>query len=194
MERNKKGEMIKIILKGILYAGGITIALTSPYFIPRILPKIVKYARYKKKMEEIQKRRFYNAFRYLKNRGLIEMEYCGRQVYISLTPEGKKFCGRYQIDDLKIKKPLRWDKKWRVLIFDIKEKHKIKREALRGKLKELGLYPLQKSVWACPYDFFKEMNLLRRFFGLQKKEMKIITASEIEDDKPIKIHFGLKRG
>lgn len=160
-KKDKKGEMIKIILKGILYAGGITIALTSPYFIPRILPKIIRYARYKKKMEEIQKRRFYNAFRYLKNKGLLEMEYRGKQVYISLTPEGKKFCGRYQIDDLKIKKPLRWDKKWRVLIFDISEKNKIKRESLRGKLKELGLYPLQKSVWVCPYEFYKEMDMLR---------------------------------
>ena len=87
---------------------------------------------------------------------------------------------------------MRWDKKWRILIFDIKEKNKIKREALRGKIKQLGLYPLQKSVWVCPYKFFKEMDMLRRFFGLQKDEMKTITASEIEDDKNIRSFFGLK--
>ncbi len=91
------------------------------------------------------------------------MDYRGKQLYITLTPEGRKEVGKYQIDDLEIKKPLRWDKKWRILIFDIKEKNKIKREALRGKIKQLGLYPLQKSVWVCPYKFYKEMDMLRRF-------------------------------
>ncbi|GBE17220.1 hypothetical protein BMS3Abin15_01057 [bacterium BMS3Abin15] len=190
--RNKKNEVGKIILKGILYGGGITIALTSPYFIPKILPKIIKYARYREKMKKIEKRRFYDSFYYLKKQGLIKMDYKGKQLHISLTKEGKKRCGKYQIDGLKIKKPKRWDKKWRVLIFDIDEKNKAKREALRGKLKELGLYQLQKSVWVCPYDFFKEINLLRQFFGLKDKEMKIITASEIENDREMKIFFGMK--
>lgn len=189
---NKKGEIVKIILKGLLYGGGIIIASASPGFIPRIIPRLIKYARYEKKRKEIEKRKFYNAFNYLRNQGLVEMEYRGKQLYISLTEEGKKKVGKYQIDDLEIKKPFRWDKKWRVLIFDIDEKNKAKREALRGKLKELGLYQLQKSVWVCPYDFFKEMDILRRFFGLESSEMKMITASEIEGDKEIKIFFRLK--
>lgn len=187
-----KGEIAKTILKGIFLAGGIAVASTSPYFVTRILPEIVKYARYRKKRKEIEKEKFYNAFYKLKRQGFINMDYRGKQLYITLTPEGRKEVGKYQIDDLEIKKPLRWDKKWRILIFDIKEKNKIKREALRGKIKQLGLYPLQKSVWVCPYKFYKEMDMLRRFFGLQKDEMKTITASEIEDDKNIRSFFGLK--
>ncbi len=187
-----KGEVARIILKGIFLAGGIAIASTSPYFATQILPEIIKYARYKKKKKEIEEKKFYNAFYKLKRQGLVNMQYRGKQLYISLTPEGKKEVGKYQIDDLKIKKPLRWDKKWRILIFDIKEKNKVKREALRGKLKELGLYPLQKSVWVCPYEFFREMDMLRRFFGLKGDEMKVITASEIEGDKAIRTFFGLK--
>ncbi len=190
--RLRRNEIAKVILKGLFYGGAIAIASTSPYFIPRILPKIIKYARYQKKRREIEKRKFYNAFYNLKRQGLIEMEYQGKQIHIRLTEEGKKKCGRFQVDDLEIKKPLRWDKKWRVLIFDVSEKHRIKREALRGKLKELGLYPLQKSVWVCPYDFFREMDMLRRFFGLKDREMKIITASNIENDKEIRTFFDLK--
>src|SRR4030042_4453565 len=173
----RKEEIFKIILKGLLLAGGIAVASTSPYFVSRVLPKIIKYARYQKKQKEIEKKKFYDAFYKLKNQGLIEMQYRGKQLYISLTEEGREKVGKYQIDDLQIKKPLRWDKKWRVLIFDIDEKNKMKREALRGKLKELGLFQLQKSVWICPYDFFKEMDTLRRFFGLKNNEMEIITAS-----------------
>ncbi|MDO8529421.1 MAG: hypothetical protein Q7S18_02025, partial [bacterium] len=110
----------------------------------------------------------------------------------SLTEEGKKKAGKYQIDNLEIKKPKKWDKKWRILIFDIKNRDKLKREALRGKIKELGLYQLQKSVWVCPYEFVKEMNILRSFFNLSNDEMKIINAHEIENDNDIKIFFNIK--
>jgi len=77
------------------------------------------------------------------------------------------------------------------LIFDIQDKQRIKREALRGKIKELGLCQIQKSVWVYPYDFKKEMILLREFFGLTNAEMKLITASEIENDELIKDFFKL---
>ncbi|HDZ85703.1 MAG TPA: hypothetical protein ENH35_04115 [Candidatus Moranbacteria bacterium] len=190
--KNKK-EITKTVLKGILLAGGITVASTSPYFVSRVLPKIIKYARYREKRKEIEKKKFYNAFYKLKQQGLIKMDHHGKQIHISLTKEGQKRAGKYKIDGLKIKKPLRWDKKWRILIFDINEKSKIKREALRGKLKDLGLYQLQKSVWVCPYDFFKEIDLLRRFFGMKDDEMKIITASAIENDEKIRTFFNLNK-
>jgi DNA-binding transcriptional regulator PaaX len=128
----------------------------------------------------------------LKNKGLLKMEYQGKQLHISLSEEGKKVAEKHQIDDLKIRKPKKWDKNWRILIFDIKEKKKIKREALRGKIIEFGLFQLQKSVWVYPYDFQKEIELLRNFFGLTDEEMQIVIASRIENDKTAKLFFGLK--
>lgn len=189
--KTKRG-ITKIILKSLLIAGGIAIASTSPYFVTRIIPEIIKYSKYRKKQKEFEKQRFYNAFYKLRKKGYINLEYKGKQLYISLTKEGRKWAGRYQIDDLEIKKSWRWDKKWRVLIFDIKEKQKIKREALRGKLKELGLYNIQKSVWVCPYEFKNEVEIMRSFFGFSKDEMAVINASSIENDGKIKTFFKLK--
>lgn len=183
-----KKQIGSVILKGILASGGIAVAATSPYFVSRALPKIFEYAKYelkKKKRMENFKRSFY----YLKSQDMIKIENKKGQIFISLTKEGKKKAGKYQIDCLSIKPAKQWDKKWRVLIFDIKEKHKIKREALRGKIKELGLYQLQESVWVCPYEFQKEMDILRKFFLLSEDDMKVITASEIENDKKIKRFF-----
>jgi len=135
----KKGDAVKIILKGLLYGGGfVALSIASPTFPAKILPKLIKWAKYELRKKQYKKRRFYNAFYYLKKKDLVSMEYRGKQLYISLTEEGKKKAGRYQIDDLKIKKPAEWDRKWRILIFDIEDKHKVKREALRGKIKELG--------------------------------------------------------
>jgi DNA-binding transcriptional regulator PaaX len=173
-----------------LIAGGIAIAATDPKFGHRILPKLIKYAKYKLDKKKDNKR-IYDIFYRLKKEDLICFENRHGQLYISLTPEGKKKAGKYQIDDLEIKKPKKWDGKWRILIFDIENKKNIKREALRGKIKELGLFQLQKSVWVHPYSFYNEVNLLRQFFGLSKDEMKIIIASEIEDDHLVKSHFHL---
>lgn len=180
----------KIILKGILIGGAVAVAATSPNFVQRVLPKILKQVSFEWKKYK-NKKKFFNSFNYLKNSGMISMEYRGKQLYISLTEEGKQRVKKYWIDDLQIKKPEKWDGKWRIMIFDVKDKQKIKREALRGKIKELGLYQLQKSVWVCPYSFEKEAGILREFFGFDLEEMKLIVALEIENDEAIRRYFKL---
>jgi CRISPR/Cas system-associated endoribonuclease Cas2 len=191
MKNEKKNELTGTIIRGILISGGIAIAATNPLFGTMILPKILKHAKYKLKNKKEQKK-FYDTFSYLKKKGMIHMEYRGKQIHISLTEEGKKKAGKFQIDDLEIRRSKKWNKKWHILIFDIDDKQKVKREALRGKIKELGLFQLQKSVWICPYEFFKEADILRNFFGLNADEMQIITGSSIENDKKAKLFFNLK--
>ena len=124
---------------------------------------------------------------------MVNIIYSDKQIHISLSREGKKLAGKYQIDDLKINKPKKWDNQWRILIFDVPDKYKTKREALRGKLKELNLYQLQKSVWVCPYNFEKEVEILRNFFVFTKNEMKIIIARSIQDDAEVIKFFKLTR-
>jgi DNA-binding transcriptional regulator PaaX len=76
-------------------------------------------------------------------------------------------------------------------MFDIAQLKKLYREVLRGKLKELGFQLFQKSVWITPYDCKDEIELLKDFFGLTDKEIKLITAQDIGDDKEWKKSFGL---
>lgn len=171
-------------------AGGFTIACSSPNFARRALPLLLSHMKYNLGRND-RKHNFSNTFYYLKKRGLINASYSGKQLFISLSEEGRKLAGKYQIDDMKIVKPKKWDRQWRILIFDIPDKYKIKREALRGKLKELNLYQLQKSVWVCPYNFGKEVEILRNFFAFTKREMKIIIASSIQDDIEVRKFFKL---
>jgi CRISPR/Cas system-associated endoribonuclease Cas2 len=187
----KAQKLTKIILTSLLVSGAVAIAATSPYFAQSLIKDLKKYAKYRSR-DRKQKKKFYDTFYYLKNKGLINIEYEGKQMHISLTEEGKEKAGKYQIDNLEIKKPRKWDKQWRVLIFDIKNKDKIKREALRGKIKELGLFQLQKSVWICPYEFKKEVDTLRSFFNLTNDEMQVINAYEIENDEDAKTFFNIK--
>jgi DNA-binding transcriptional regulator PaaX len=192
-KREKGNEYAKKILLGLAVAGVVIVAANSPSFA-RKAPGLV-YDLIRKKInagkKEDKKKNYYNAFYYLKGQGLIDARYRHGQLFIALTDAGRKRAGRYQIDDMAIQPRKYWNHKWHILIFDISDKHKVKREALRGKLKQLGLFQLQKSVWVYPYAFKKEMKLLRDFFGLSRSDMVIVTATHIENDEAIKKYYDL---
>lgn len=181
--------LTKTILLGLLIAGIITIAASSPYFalrLPKVLAQVLKKRNYLKGKRE----GFNNTFYYLKRKGYLIIEKRQNQIYISLTKKGKKRAGKYQIDDLKIKKSEKWDGLWRIVIFDIPDLTRMKREALRGKLKELGFCLFQKSVWVYPYDCQKAIILLRGFFGLKTTQLTLIEG-KIEEDIILRKAFGL---
>jgi DNA-binding transcriptional regulator PaaX len=167
-----------------MITGAVYIAASSPYFIRSVL-------RARKKWKKYSKKTITNAFYNLRSQNLIEIKGDGKQIYISLTEKGRKKAGYMQIDALDIKKPKVWDKKWRIVIFDISELKRVYREAFRGKLKELGFYQLQKSVWIHPFDCRAEIELLRDFFGLRERELKLIVADDIGNDTEIKEKFML---
>lgn len=174
----------KDILKTLLLVGAFTVAATSPYFCLAVIKAYFKHKKYNRQS-------FTSTFCRLRREGLISIEKRNKQIYISLTEEGKKKAEKYQINDLKLERPKKWDKKWRVVVFDISHSERIKREALRGKLKELGFYQLQKSVWLTPFECHQEIKLLRDFFGLSEDDLRIIIAEKIGDDKEIKRYFNL---
>lgn len=90
----------------------------------------------------------------------------GSLTYI-LTDKGKIKALTYRFQEMEIKKN-QWDGKWRVVIFDIPEKLKTARNALREKLKELGFYEFQKSVFVFPYECKNEIDFIIEFFNLRK--------------------------
>jgi DNA-binding transcriptional regulator PaaX len=86
---------------------------------------------------------------------------------IFLTEKGKWRALNFQLENVKNKKE-KWDRKWRMIAFDIPEKYKRGRDALRQKLKKIGFCEMQKSVLITPYDCKKEMELLVKFFELDE--------------------------
>ena len=179
-----KSEITKDILRGLLITGAVCIAATSPYFGINLLKVLIRKKKYSKK-------RVYDTFYALRKYGFIKMEKKNHQIYISLTELGRKKAGIFQIDSLKINRPKKWDKKWRIVIFDISYLKRAHRDALRGKLKELGFYQLQKSVWIYPFDCRAEIELLRDFFGLREEEMRLIISSDIGQSDSLKKIFKL---
>jgi len=84
-----------------------------------------------------------------------------------LTNKGKLKALTYHFEKMKIKEG-DWDRKWRIVIFDIPEDLRRARDALRMKLKELGFHELQKSVFIFPYECKNEIEFVIEFFGLRE--------------------------
>jgi len=90
---------------------------------------------------------------------------------------------------MKIKRE-NWDGKWRIVVFDIPEKIKRGRDALREKLKELGFYELQKSVFVFPYKCQNEIEFVIEFFNL-RKYVRFGTLDSIDNNLHLKKIFKL---
>src|SRR3989344_3711951 len=86
---------------------------------------------------------------------------------ITLTDKGRFRALNIALNSIKSKGGL-WDGKWRMVAFDIPEKYKKGRDALRQRLRKIGFCELQKSILISPYDCEKEMLQLVEFFHVEK--------------------------
>jgi len=124
-----------------------------------------------------QRRNFSQLIYHLKKRGLIKIKNLEGKRGILLTPKGKQKALSVRFKN--IKKEKRKDSKWIMVIFDIPEKKRKIRDLFRKNLLVLGYQRLQKSIWVCPYDVFKETEELIRDY-LIDFYVRIFLIEEIE--------------
>ncbi len=138
-----------------------------------------------------EKKRAARSLKGLQGKKLIEIKEKNGKFEIRLTKEGRQTFKKIQLENLQITKPPKWDKKWRMVIFDIpEESHKYAREALRGKLKEWEFYQLQKSVWVCPWACENEIRAVAELYDVSPY-INIAVAEKIVDDISLRKHFHL---
>ena len=71
-----------------------------------------------------------------------------------------------------------WDKKWRLVIFDIPQELHLARIKFRKKLKNLGFFMLQKSVFVLPYPCHEEIGDICEQLDISDY-VDIITAEDV---------------
>lgn len=173
--------LMTLSLGGIVVSGAIAPGLFH----------LFKNERYSRKYSKNQLR---NSFYNLKRNKLIKIVGVkGDNFKIELTNTGQKRVREFYFAKLAIQKPAKWDGKWRVFIFDIPTRPKIynqAREALRKKIKELGFYQMQKSVWVYPYECTDEILFVAELFYVQKY-IEILTVEKLLHEDRIKKVFSL---
>src|SRR3989344_571401 len=143
----------------------------------------------KREWNKINRQALKRAIRSLYESKLVDMrDGAGDAVKMILTENGKKKALEYEIDEMIIKTPKIWDRKWRIIIFDIPEKYKKIREAMRQHLKRLGFYKLQKSVFVLPYECCNEIEFLIEFYNIRSYVRQIV-AEKIDNELHLKEIF-----
>lgn len=118
------------------------------------------------------------------------MENDNGSMTLVLTEDGKKKALTYNMDTMTVKKPKKWDGKWRLVLFDIPEKRKKEREVLRSLLKQLGFVKYQESAFIIPYECKNEIDYVVEFFNL-RPYVRFLEVASFDDDIAIKRGFGL---
>lgn len=70
---------------------------------------------------------------------------------LEITVKARKRLMKADLGNLTIPAPDEWDRKWRILFYDIPEKHKYARHVLSNRLGLLGMRQLQRSIWVHPF-------------------------------------------
>ncbi|MBI5220608.1 MAG: CRISPR-associated endonuclease Cas2 [Candidatus Liptonbacteria bacterium] len=111
-------------------------------------------------------------------------------IRITLLKNGRRFVLTDKLDNLKIKRPIAWDGKWRLVIFDIPHDQRRARDAFREKLTDLGFHQLQKSVFIIPFPCEKELDFIMTYWNVQDHVL-LLYVSSFEGEAKLKHHFGL---
>ncbi len=164
----------KKILNCLLIGGGLFLILSSPVGARRFLKQLPK------ELKKYKKSQIRHALYKLQNQNKIEYVKEEKDVIsVNITEKGKKYLKNFDIDNLFLDHPKIWDKKWRIVIFDIPEKKKVAREALRDKLKDLGFAKFQDSAWITPFPCENEINFIKLVFNLSDFWLDVILTESL---------------
>ena len=182
----RRNNLTKQILLRLAEAGMFTIAATSPYFLHRLVKA------YFREQSIAFRRRAAQRLRELSERKLTEFkELGGGTVRVVLTHQGKRLVRQYNLDEMSITRPKRWDRQWRLIVYDIPHSAKKARDAFRMKLKEFNLYPLQKSVWVSAYECLPELEFLASVFDIDFRHILYFTVPRLPGEEKLKQWFEL---
>ncbi len=139
-----------------------------------------------------RRKSFYNALKRLERKHLVGFRRrVGREEWY-LTAEGERRARRLNTRLSSAKQAQRWDGKWRLVMFDVPERVRSRRNFLRRELSGLGFHQLQKSVWVIPYPPPEDFTQMIAELELGKN-FRIAVAETIYDDDDLKALFFPRR-
>ncbi|MDD5547675.1 MAG: hypothetical protein PHN74_02140 [Candidatus Pacebacteria bacterium] len=178
-----KDTLLKIASYGLMTLA----ASTSPFFLSNLIKTYFKDPNGKLAAKRARK------LRELQRRKLIEIkEMDNGSVRVTLSQNGKDLVRQYNLQDMMLKKPKHWDGLWRIMTYDIPGSQRQASMALSRKIRSLGLYQLQKSVWVYPYDIIPEIEFLCAIFNIDIDDnICYFKASDIPREKEARKFFNI---
>ncbi|MFY9457964.1 MAG: hypothetical protein WAP23_03505 [Candidatus Spechtbacterales bacterium] len=163
--------------------GAVVLALTKhfvkkwweeggPYIPPETDPEQVRESIYKLKRND------YIQWRINKK---------ANKTVVELTKKGQKAFAHATFANITIDRKGDWDGQWRFFLFDIPEKRRKMRDILRARVKSLGFFQFQKSVWIYPFECEKEIRYVCEY--LEATPYTMLFTAKIDNDRILRRYF-----
>ena len=180
---NIRNSNTKLLLKCLATAGAVTLlSLVNPQLPYFLMKTYIKNRKFRKD-------RFLQDLKRLQRRELVDYNILpDGQVKIRLQSAGRKKVLQFELDEINIKRPRNWDKKWRLVVFDIPVKKRTAANAFNLKLKILGFHNLQKSIFIYPFPCEDEVEFVASMFNI-KDHILILNVSDFIGEEKLKRHF-----
>lgn len=178
----------ELVLSTIGVVGILSIALLAPNALQML--KVFGLNPKKIHSDRIFKSQLGATAKRLMGQGLLTKRDKGGYPYLHLTKKGERELLRYKLKRSARDKNKKWDRKWRVIIFDIREERKKVRDLLRYELKQFGFMRLQHSVWVYPYECEDFITLLKADLAFGKSVLYMI-VERVEEDEHLRQSFRL---
>lgn len=184
-KKNERNARLATMQKAVLFALGIAGGLTMAMVAPNALQVFEQFGWIPPRQGK----------RPTIRRSLLRLEHAGlvrrdERSFIVLTKKGESRLAELERMHYELPHPTKWDGKWRVVSFDIKEKRKRVRELLRTTLQSIGFVHLHHSVWVYPHDCEDFLSLLKADYHIGV-EILYIVADYIENDSWLRRHFNV---
>lgn len=178
----RRGEITKDILRlvgaGVIMAGAIA-APNAVQLIDMFDPKSPR-----------ERNRIWKALKYLESKRHVELDNEGAHTFVRLTESGKRRLDEERIWEMTIQSPRRWDRKWRLVLFDIPARSETIRQSFRQKLEDFGLKLYQRSVFIYPHECYEQVTIVAKWYGVDM-HVRYIVAEEINDARKFLKEFDL---
>ncbi len=181
-KRRKKQNVQHAVLAAVAVTGLLVLAAVAPNTLQllKYLPKEKYNLAYRAKTATV---------RLVAKGYAVWVERDGKK-YLRLTPAGRK---AFEFEQAKValkNQKMKWDGRWRMIVFDVPERRSRIRVCLRAVMRDIGFVRLQDSVWVYPYDCEDFVALLKAELKIGKDVLYAI-ADTIEHDRNLRRHFNL---
>ena len=158
--------------------------LTSPFGLYALVHGGIRYY--------FKRREFNRIVRRLEKKGYIALTKTEKGWALKLLRKGKRYADKIEFENLILSKPKRWDGRWRLFSFDIPEEFRNARNMMRRKIKALGCYNIQRSLFVYPYDCMKELQQVADHYKVAKYTV-FAEVGYIDVDKELCKFFKLRK-
>ncbi len=107
-----------------------------------------------------------------------------------LTEKGYGYMRKVMLKHVSIPRTTMWDKRWRVLMFDIPEDLVHIRREVSVLIREMGMKKMQNSVFVSPYPCVKEIKKLAEYYSVEKYLIYLETET-LSCAEELRTHFKL---